>query len=160
MGNNLGFYAGNEDRENLMEFTREIGLCLLSFRLGQTVAANPFDGPACNLSLFPEEDLHPYGDPPLRISRAIDPMLFFERPYYKEPYLVLGQIQWYSDAPEVSLHVKPHFQKIRRWVRKNWNKEGDFYIGPEATKLLLNGAQKCNFHPEKAKDINFSVIEY
>jgi len=82
------------------------------------------------------------------------------RPYYKGPYLALGQIQWNDDAPEVAIHVKPHFQKIRRWVRKNWNKEGDFYYGPEATKLLMNGAQECNLHPEHVKKMDFQIIEY
>ena len=87
-------------------------------------------------------------------------MLFFERPFYKDPYLVLGQINWNNDAPEVAIHVKPHFQKIRRWVGKNWNKKGDFYYGPEATKLLLNGAIDCNLHPEHAKNVKFQIIEY
>ena len=107
--------------------------------------------------MVPESALHPYGNPPVRITDARDPVLRFIRPYFSNPFLVVGHIYWSNDVPELAQRTKPHYQRMVRWIRKEWVKDGDFYIGPEADQLVQRGAQLVNAIPEQA---TFQLIAY
>jgi hypothetical protein len=74
-------------------------------------------------------------------------MIFFVRSYFKENYLVLGQIQWQTDVDSLAIQTKPYYQKLTRWIRKEWEKNGSFYIGNEAKDLITKGAERVNFFP-------------
>jgi hypothetical protein len=99
--------------------------------------------------------LHPYGNP-LRISGATDPVMRFMRAYFKDPYLVLGHVYWSNDVPGLAAQTKPYYQKLARWIRKEWEKAGDFYFGPEAKRLADKGAELVNVLPGTA---SIRVIE-
>ena len=102
------------------------------------------------------EQLHPYGDPPILIAEVIDPMLDVVRAYDKDGYLVLGGVYWNNDYKGIGAKVLPFYRKIQRWIRKNWTKYGDFYMGPEASRLVEEeGAQRVNFFPGNEPKIKY-----
>lgn len=71
----------------------------------------------------------------------------FMRAYFKSPYLVLGHIYWSNDVPSLAAQTKPYYQKLARWIRKEWEKVGDFYFGSEAMRLAGKGAELVNVLP-------------
>jgi hypothetical protein len=141
MARTILLMAAAEDYEQLVLYCEEIGLRLLPMMIGKSIPA-PKDGPVCYLGRADSEGLHPYGNPPLRLADVRDPLLLFARPYHAPPFLIDGQISLNEDNRAVSNLIKPHFEKIRRWVRKNWVKRGDqaSYVGPIADQLLSNGS--------------------
>lgn len=138
MARTILLIAAEPDYEQLVSYCADIGLRLQPMMIGQSLRA-PKDGPVCFLSLTASESLHPYGDPPIRLSVALDPMLLFMRPYHAPPFLVDGQISLNEDSPAISSQIRPHFEKIRRWVKKNWVKPHAAYVGPVAHELLSTG---------------------
>ena len=155
MGSSISFFASNQDQLDLEAYARSIGLYVLDFFINREVTPNPADGPGCLFSKYPIEHLHPYGDPPIQIAEVIDPMLSVRRAYYKDGYLVLGAVRWNNDNKKVGAEILPYYRKIQRWIRKNWSKYGDFYMGPEASKLVEKGAQRVNFHPDHTPTLRF-----
>ena len=138
MGSSIGFYCTNQDRLILERFTDSIGLKLLPPKIDIKLKAAE-DGAFCYLSLVDIDQVHPYGDPPTKISYAKDPVMIYMRGYLKDPYLVLGQIQWSDSVPHLAQETKPSYQKVVRWIKKQWANEGDFYFGPEARELVDSG---------------------
>ena len=64
----------------------------------------------------------------------------FDRSVYRPPYITPGDIYWNNDVPNLATQTKSTFQKIARWVRKNWPKPEnyDFHYGPEAMRLVFD----------------------
>jgi len=56
------------------------------------------------------------------------------RGYYDKPYLVSGYIRW-NDFPPWCTQSKPYFDKLYRWLRKNWIRYERWYAGPQAIEL-------------------------
>lgn len=118
----------------------ECALSLVPLNLKYPVV-QPKDGPVCFVSFKSINELHPYGEENSELADVIDPLLLFTRPYYDPPYLTDGSIILNDDAKEVSNQIKPYFNKLGRWVRKNWSKHSDHasWVGPEAYELLETG---------------------
>ena len=76
--------------------------------------------------------------------------------YFKDPYLVLGHIHWSDDVASLAVQTKPYFQKLRSWIKREWEPYGDLYIGREAKELVANGAQMVNVLPGQA---SFTVVK-
>ena len=148
MGSSIAFYCGNRDTDAIQNFARSIGLGIVAPLVGDPLVSAEA-GPFCYLAPA-GLDLHPYGSPPAKISDATDPLISFMRAYYKYPYLVLGHIQWSDDVPRLASQTKSHYQKLGRWIRKEWKEHGDFYLGPEAQSLADGGAQLVNVLPAQA----------
>ena len=147
MGSSVGFYCGNKDIESLSQYVKSLGLTLVAPDINQDVPVEPFEGPYCYISTRPLSELSPYGNPPIRVSDATDPLIGFMRAYQKENYLVLGHLYLSNDVPELFKQVKPHYNKLNKWIKTNWGKYGDFYIGLEAKSLQANGAELVNVYP-------------
>lgn len=144
----IGICCGNADTEALTLFARSLGLHLFPILFDDEVSVDPGDGPFCWLSLVPKSQLHPHGNP-AKISYVDDPLIGFGRAYYKSPYLVAGEIQWYWDYGR-PVATKPAYQALAKWIRSEWkmHRRHGFYFGPEAQQLLVQGAQVVNFPPE------------
>jgi hypothetical protein len=155
MGTSVGFYCGPSDIAALEDFAVSVGLHIVSVSIENESVSAPVDGPFCYLSLLPKSELHPYGKPPQKITDARDPMLGFMRAYFKDPYLVFGHIHWSDDVAALAAQTKPYFQKLRNWIKREWEPYGDLYIGPEAKELVTKGAQMVNALPEQA---TFKVV--
>jgi|SRR6185369_123761 hypothetical protein len=149
MSSSIGFYCGTSDNDALEEYARSIGLVLVPPSIDKPSVPKADVGPFCFLSLVPASDLHPYGDPPVRITDARDPLIGFMRAYFKNPYLVAGHIHWSDDVRELAARTKPKFQKLAGWVKKEWERlpGGGFYVGPEAKGLIEKGATMVNVLP-------------
>lgn len=150
MGSSVAFYCGASDAEALQNYAVSIGLSLVPPTLDRGVDDDPSIGPFCYLSIIAQDELSPYGDPPIKVSDATDPLISFMRAYFKNPYLVLGHVYWSDDVPALAKQTKPHYQKLAKWIKKEWEKYGDFYIGPEARTLLDKGAEMVNVLPGQA----------
>lgn len=150
MGSNVAFYCGASDSESLQDYALSIGLRVVPPTLDRGVDDDPVEGPFCYLSILDKDELSPYGDPPIKVSDATDPLIGFMRAYFKNPYLVLGHIYWSDDVSALAQQTKPYYQKLVRWIKKEWEKYGDFYIGPEAKTLLDKGAEMVNVLPGQA----------
>lgn len=148
MGSSIGFYCGLSDNEELELYAKSIGLHTVASSMDGQVFNDPVSGPFCYLSLVEKAELHPFGNPPVRISDAKDPILRFMRAYFCNPYLVVGHIYWSNDVPALASQTKPYYQKLARWIRKEWSKYGDFYVGPEAKSLIDKGAELVNVLPD------------
>jgi hypothetical protein len=137
MARTILIIAGPSDYEQLVGYCRELGLHLLPACIGSPIPA-PSVSQMCYLGSMKESELHPYGNPPIRVTDVRDPLLLFIRPYYDPPYLTDGSISLNEDNKAVSALIKPAFEKIRKWVKLNWSKTNQFasYIGPEAQSLL------------------------
>jgi hypothetical protein len=145
MSRSIYMIAAPDDYDQLSRFVDSIGLQLvppLITHFGSDALLDPVIGPFCYLSFLEPGELHPYGDPPIRISDATDPLLEFLRPYYDPPHLIDGRLHW-KDYPEnLAARTKPYFDKLFRWVRANWkNKTEDrFWTGPVAFDMLADGS--------------------
>ncbi len=147
MGSSVSFFCGPSDNKKLQDYATSLGLYLVSTRIDKEVSSDPSLGPYCYLSLVPKSMVHPFGNPPVRISYALDPMIIFLRGYFQEPYLVLGHIQWNNDDANLADKTKPYYKKLVKWIKEEWKKNGDIYIGNEAKSLITEGAEMVNFRP-------------
>ncbi len=147
MGSSVSFFCGPLDNKKLQDYATSLGLYLVSTYINEEVSSDPSLGPYCYLSLVPKSMLHPFGNPPVRVSSALDPALGFLRAYFEKPYLVLGHIQWNNDVPTLADKTKPYYKKLVKWIKKEWEKNGYFYIGNEAKSLITEGAERVNFLP-------------
>lgn len=150
MGSSTSFYCGPADNAALEGFASSIGLLLVPPLPGTGVPENPADGPFCYLSVLQEDKLSPYGEGIMKVSPAVDPLLGLLRSYVKGPYLVAGQLFWSNDVPELAKITKPYYAKMVGWMRKEWEKYGDVYIGPEARVRLDEGVERVNILPASA----------
>ena len=146
------YYAcGPDDDRALIDFIKSIGIYIVPAIITMPVnEADPSVGPLLYLSPVPLSELHPVGNPPIKIKSPCDPVLMFARSYYQKPYLILGDIEFYTDTSKYIHLTKPIYQKITRWIRKNWIKpDGDFcYYGPHAMRLIEEeGAQAISDIP-------------
>ncbi|WP_039732430.1 hypothetical protein [Dyella japonica] len=156
MGSSISFYGSEADCRLLESYAETLGLHLIAPVAGKTAPALAKEGSYCYLSMRAVEELHPYGTP-LRYTDAKDPLLRFMRPYYADPYLVLGHIYRSTDVASISSLTDLPFRGIKRWVKANWAKHGDLYIGPGAGELIARGAQMVNVLPGTASS---KVVEY
>ena len=156
MGSSVAFYCGDSDIAALQEYALSLGLNIVPPTLDIGVSEDPSEGPFCYLSVIPKDKLSPYGESAIKVSDATDPLIGFMRAYFKNPYLVLGHIYWSDDVPDLAKRTKPFYQKLVRWIQKEWGKFGDFYIGPEAKSLFDKGAEMVNVLPNQA---NIEIIK-
>jgi len=145
MADSIQVLAADSDYRALRAFIGSSGLLLLPMRIDDPDIDNDHDRlnhPGCYISQLPLEQLHPYGNPPVQIADVIDPLIFFIRPYHVPPHLTAGSLILNTDAPEVSQKIRAQFERLRRWIRRNWKhrKEWSCYVGPEADHLLNTGA--------------------
>jgi hypothetical protein len=150
MASSILLFGTDSDLQALLAFANASGLHLQAMAMGGKVASSAKDGPYCYLSPVAESELHPFGAPQVRITPARDPLLGFMRPYFTDPYLVCGHIQWSNDVPTLAAQTKPYYQGLARWIRKEWEKHGDSYVGPEAANLIERGAQLVAALPGEA----------
>lgn len=157
MGHSISIYGSNADTQRLTDYARAIGLHLIPPRTNLTVADDPADGPYCYLSLHKLADLEPYGDPAIRLGSAVHPVLVFRRPFYEDSSLILGSVRCSDDVPELYQQTHPYYQKLARWIRKEWRRYGDFYLGPEGATLFEGGASMRNVRP--GSTFRYTIIE-
>ena len=157
MSSSIVIFSGATDLQALQEFAQSSGLREQAMVFGTVVTSSAADGPYCYLSPVAESELHPYGVPPTKITPARDPLLGFMRPYFTAPYLVCGHIQWSNDVPALAERTKPYYQRLARWIRKEWKKVGDSYVGPEAAQLIEQGAQMVAALPGEA---DLTIVKY
>lgn len=167
MGRQVNFYASRRDTLEFQSFAKSVGLRVFPLLTTQFTSGghdpnedNLEAAPGAYLSPIPREQLHPYGDPPIRISGATDPLIQFIRSYYDAPYLVSGRIWYEPEDDEFGPIVRPHFNRLARWIRKHWRKRPDIcdflYFGPGAERLVdEEGAQPVSAHPDVPKRIVF-----
>jgi hypothetical protein len=147
MTKSIGLICGDSDNEELLNFAESIGLIPLPMALDLKFYRCPKAGRFCYLSVVPEHELHPYGSPPSKIADVIDPMLTFIRPYHDGDFLVFGQLRLNDDNQKLAAIVKPYFFQLSKWIRRNWSKYGNSYIGPEARELVNLGVAVVNVAP-------------
>jgi hypothetical protein len=149
MAKSILLIASRKDYETLLEYCRQLGLQLLPMKIDIPVK-EPQDGPTCYLGHMEISGLHPYGVPPVRITDVKDPLLLFVRPYQSPPYLIDGGIHLNLDNQQVSNLIRPTFEKLRRWVKKNWHKTESHasYVGTEALLLLNSGEAQWRSHTQ------------
>jgi len=137
MGSQILFAAGREDMKALNAFVRSLDMYFvppgpdIEYSDDETILGG------CYISLIPKEQLIRDQRYPHRYSSR-NPILLFERPVYRPPYLKPGNIYWNNDNTEMAVQTKPVFRKIVGWIRKNWPKPQGFalYAGPQALKLV------------------------
>lgn len=156
MGHSIGLYGSKEDTRILTDYACEIGLHVVGLLEGQVVTEDPEQRQSCYLSLKEPQELESIGEKKI-FSEAVDPLLDYIRPYYTEPYLVLGSISCSNDSPELYAQTRRYYHKLARWIRKEWSKYGDFYLGPEAKTLFEGGARMINFPP--GSKIRYTIVE-
>jgi hypothetical protein len=150
MASSIGLFANLDDYQSLHEYAKSIGLQLVPMLKGEEPPADPAAKPFCYLSSLPPSELHAYGNP-AQFSYGRDPLLLFKRPFYQEPYLVAGFVQWSTDNKAFAEVTKPYYQKLSRWVRKEWTKmPNGFYAGPQARELAAQGAKMVDLLPGTA----------
>ena len=158
MRKNLSIFATPSDLRAFREFSGSIGLCLLPADPGefspqqlQAFMEDPTRGGY--FSFLPLEQLHLYGKPPVKISDATDPLIFFVPPRYDPPNLIAGQICWTGQYGTFGAQTKPYYAKLWRWVDKNWTKrlEDGYYLGPEAERLAEREETQLYYLPPGVK---------
>lgn len=151
MTSRIYYACGPDDDRALVDFIKSNGLYLVRPNITLDYCEDyPISAHGGYISAVPLSELHPFGNPPIQIKRSLNPVLMFRRSYYQKPYLILGDIEFYTDTSKYIHITKPIYQKITRWIRKNWIKpEGDFcYYGPHAMRLIEEeGAQAISDIP-------------
>jgi hypothetical protein len=148
MGSRILFVAGPEDQMVLTDFIRGLGMHLIPPQADQVYSDDPSILGGCWISPVPAQELHPWGrvgEPQVKYLDVLDPILSFTRSVYKPPYLRPGDIYWNNDVPALAAQTKSTFQKIARWVRKNWPKPDgdDWHFGPQARRLVFEEGVKA-----------------
>lgn len=141
MGSRILFVAGPEDLMELNSFIRSLNLYLVPPQSDQEYTDDSSILAGCFISSVPQQNLHTWGKPSVRYSDVLDPILAFSRSVHRPPYLTPGDVYWNNDVPALAAQTKSAFQKIARWVRKNWPKpeNDDYHFGPEAKRLFDEG---------------------
>jgi hypothetical protein len=152
--NRILIFAGLEDDLALRTYAQSLGLTLLhphAFRMTAEENERAFDNPIQGglFSFLPVQQLHRHPHPDIGFCEALDPLILYIRPSYRPPYLVAGQIHWYTDVRTMADQTKPYFQKLRRWVQTNWRRrdEDGYYVGPAAERLLVEGKAQATYLP-------------
>jgi hypothetical protein len=147
-------FAAPEDEIALRAYAKSIGLTLLhphAYRMTAEENDRTFDDPVQGglFSFLPASELHCHPHPNIGLCEALDPLILYVRPSYRHPYLIAGQIRWYTDVRRLAEQTKPYFQKLRRWVRANWRlrEEDGYYEGPVAQRLLADGKAQPTYLP-------------
>jgi hypothetical protein len=114
----------------------------------------------CYISPVPAEELHTTSKLPARYADVLDPIISFTRSVYRSSYIRPGDIYWNNDVPALAVQTKPIFQKIARWVRRNWPKpEGDdWHFGPEARHLVFEKGVEATSMVPGVKFNQISVV--
>lgn len=151
---NILIFAAPEDDAALRAYAKSIGLTLLhphAYRMTADENERAFDDPiqGGHFSFLPVAQLHRPPNPNGGLCEVLDPLIRYIRPSHRPPYLVAGQIHWYTDVRAMAEQTKPYFQKLRRWVRANWRRrEGDgYYVGPGAERLLAQENAQIAYVP-------------
>jgi hypothetical protein len=160
MGSRILFVAGPEDQKELTDFIRDLGMYLVPPQADQEYTDDPRILRGCWISPVPASELHTTRKPAGCYADFLDPILSFTRSVYSPPYLAPGDIYWNNDVPALATQTKPTFQKIARWVRKNWPKpEGDdWHFGPEARRLVFEEGVKATSLVPGVKFNGLSVV--
>ena len=147
-------FASPEDDASLRIYAKSIGLILLhphAYKMTAEENERAFDDPIQGgyFSFLPVDQLHCHPHPNIGLCEALDPLVLYIRPSYRPPYLVAGQIQWYTDVRSMADQTKPYFQKLRRWVQANWRRrdEDDYYVGPHADQILAKDKAQITYLP-------------
>lgn len=147
-------FAGPADDAALRHYAQSIGLTLLhphayrmSLEENERAFADPVQGGV--FSFLPIDRLHRHPHPNIGLCEALDPLIRYVRPSYRPPYLVAGQVHWYTDSKEMARQTQPYFQKLRRWVQANWKRrdEDKYYIGPDAERILKQEKAELRYTP-------------
>jgi hypothetical protein len=159
MGSSIGFFCGNADLKALRSFGESIGLIVIAPKFDKEINDDASTGPYCFFSTVGKSELHPFGNPPVRLTDARDPIMRFMRGYFKAPYLVAGHVYWSDDVKELAAKTKPYFQKTSKWIKTNWELHpgGGFYIGPEAKSLIDTGSEMVNFLPGTVEEKTITI---
>lgn len=139
MGSRIPFVAGPKDMKELNAFVRSLGMQLIppgpdiEYSDDETLLGR------CYISSLPEDKLESWGHKTRWYQETRNPIISFTRSVYNHPYIRPGDIYWNNDVPIIAAQTKFTFQKIARWIRKNWPKpEGDdWHFGPEAKHLVF-----------------------
>ncbi|MBN2259820.1 MAG: hypothetical protein JW702_04720 [Clostridiales bacterium] len=157
MTSSISFFAGPMDDYELCQFSFSIGLRLqdLSYNPDSTDwKKDPSKGASCYLTFIDETEILFYNSPKpgssLKLVSSNNPLLNFRRSYYEKPYLIAGEIQWEDYPDEQAKQTKPYYSKLVRWIKKNWSRreEDGYYVGPDAQRLIDEGAECYYFHPK------------
>jgi|GEM_PF-761984 len=150
MGRSVYLFAGPADYRAFSEYARSLNLRFYPFLIGQPeeqLDDNPADYPFAYLSIFPRDQLHPYGKD-MRIGPATDPLIELVKPYFKDQLLVMGRLHCSNNNPDRFAVTKPLFTKLAQWIRRHWEQlPTKQYIGPEAKSLSAQGAMIAFFPP-------------
>jgi len=144
MGKNTAFFAGPSDDAALIAVIAEFGYHIVP---PITTVSRPYPPrdpsrhPFSYLSLVEESKLHPYGNPSVKISHAVDPLLTLMRSCEKDGALVAGQLLWTDDNKDRASQTKPIFSVISKWIKSHWllRDSDGYFIGPEANKMESSG---------------------
>ena len=134
------FFAGPDDDRAFREYGDSIGLSLIPPRIDR-IGCVPVEGPGSAsfwyFSNIRPQELHPYGDPKVKISDALDPLVQYSRSFYDPPNLIAGRIYWSNDVPELASRSKPIYSKLAAWIKKSWERrrQDGYYVGPQAKRL-------------------------
>jgi len=152
--NRILIFACSEDDKALRAYAQSIGLTLLhphAYRMTVEENERAFDNPIQGgfFSFLPVQQLHRHPHPDIGFCEALDPLIPYIRPSYRPPYLVAGQIHWYTDGRSMAQQTKQYFQRLRRWVHANWDRrdEDGYYVGPAAERILADDKAQLAYLP-------------
>jgi hypothetical protein len=145
MGSRILFYAGPQDMNELNAFVRSLDLYLVPPSPALEYSDDETELGRCFISPVPKEELRTWGHKTAWYQDTLDPIISFERSIYQGSFIRPGDIYWNNDVRSLAVQTKPIFQKIARWVRKNWPKpQGhDWHFGPEAKHLVFKEGVKA-----------------
>ena len=144
MGKNVAFFAGPSDDAALLALIADLGFFVVPPLTSVARPYPPLDAaqhPFSYVSSVEESKLHPYGNPKVKISHAVDPLLPFMRSYVKEHALIAGQLLWNDDNKDRASQTKSIFSVLSKWIKNSWSlRDSDgYFIGPEAKTLEAAG---------------------
>jgi hypothetical protein len=146
MGSSVPFYAAMEDDSALVAYAGCLGLVLVPRVLPEgSLSPERLRDPSayglCYFSVDPVERLHPYGNPPRMVSPATDALIEFHRSRLQGDTFTIGRIYWSDDVAEFAQRTRPAFGKLRDWIKANWRKQENYYIGPGAAEAIEHGVR-------------------
>jgi len=140
VGRSVMFFAGPNDDCRIRERAGSLGLSVIPPRIDR-IGLEPLDGPGSAsfwyFSCVAPQELHPYGEPKVRLSDALDPLIQYSRSVYDPPNLIAGRIYWSDDVPEMAAKTKRAFSQLAAWIRRSWErrKQDGYFVGPHANQL-------------------------